>query len=157
MYGIDTYERQAMINDSTHDDTAGSGTAERTPRDRKIRIGLVDDRGAELRRLSAFLAADPRFEVVFALESALVACVRTSLSRPDVVVMNANLAGYSALDASRLLKQMYEPPRVVLLGRGTERPAGRQDTGLPDATLAYPRLNEELIDAVLAVAALKRG
>lgn len=126
-----------------------------TGRTRPLRLGLVDERAAELQRLQAFFAADPRFEIVFALESALVACVRTSLRRPDIVLMNANLAGYSAMDASRLMKQMYEPPRVVLLGRSAERHCCRSDPNLPDAVVPDPRLDEQLVELMLDVTASK--
>lgn len=80
-----------------------------------IRILLVDDSLEFLQAASQFLASDPQIEVIGQFMEAGEALENVHGLNPDLVLMDLAMPDLNGLEATRLLKQQDEPPRVIIL------------------------------------------
>jgi DNA-binding NarL/FixJ family response regulator len=105
-----------------------------------VRVFLVEDRRGALRPLADFLGRQPGIVIAGTYESGLLACVRALFDHPHVILVAADLVGFTALDTVRLLKQMSPAAKILLLGRTeasirwlrkAERPDGMVERASP--------------------------
>jgi DNA-binding NarL/FixJ family response regulator len=119
----------------------------------KVRVMIVDDHAAYREGLADLLRASD-IEVVGAVPSTEIAVETLAEAAPDVVILDLNLPGISAPEATKRVRDATLRSRVLLLS------VAAQDTDLSDAILAgasgylpKDRPVEEIIDWIHAVAA----
>jgi DNA-binding NarL/FixJ family response regulator len=80
-----------------------------------IRILLVDDSFEFIEALVRFLSADAAVEVVGYRLSGSEVIEQLNELKPDLVLMDLAMPGINGLEATRLVKQQPDAPRVILL------------------------------------------
>jgi len=76
---------------------------------------LVDDNDDSLVAVSAWLTADPRFQVAGTAKSGSEALEQIERLAPDLVVMDVTMSGMDGFDATRRIKARPDSPPVVLM------------------------------------------
>jgi CheY-like chemotaxis protein len=79
------------------------------------RVLVADDNVGYGTVLSHYVASLPDVELVGLASNGNDAVTLTRLLGPDVVVMDLFMPGMDGFEATRLLKELAEPPRVVAL------------------------------------------
>jgi CheY-like chemotaxis protein len=79
----------------------------------RVRLLLVDDNEEFLRAESAWIGAQPGYEIVATARSGEAALELTDRLRPDVVLMDLAMPGIGGFEAIRELKQHAAPPAVI--------------------------------------------
>ena len=82
---------------------------------RPMRILLVDDNAEFLDAATRFLAVQPRIEIVGKIFSGREAVNQTPTLKPDFVLMDLMMPEMDGLEATRLLKQLPDPPAVIVV------------------------------------------
>lgn len=82
---------------------------------RPIRILLVDDNAEFLNAATRFLADNPRIEIVGKIFSGREAVNQTPTLKPDLVLMDLMMPEMDGLEATRLIKQLPDPPAVIVV------------------------------------------
>ena len=82
---------------------------------RPMRILLVDDNAEFLDAATRFLADKPRIEIVGKIFSGREAVNETPTLKPDLVLMDLMMPEMDGLEATRLLKQLPDPPAVIVV------------------------------------------
>jgi DNA-binding NarL/FixJ family response regulator len=126
----------------------------------KIRILVVDDHAVVRRGLLAFLESEPDFEVVGAADGGtqaldLLAEADSAGARPDVVVMDLEMAPVDGIEATRQIRARYHEVEVVALtsfGEG-ERVHGALEAGAS----GYLLKDAEVDDVAAAIRAAHNG
>jgi two-component system NtrC family sensor kinase len=80
-----------------------------------IRILLVDDSADFLESATRFLSSKAGIVVVGQAASGADVLAAVQTLRPDVVLMDVAMAGVSGLEATRQIKALADPPRVLLV------------------------------------------
>ena len=80
-----------------------------------IRILLVDDNAEFLNAATRFLADQPGIEIVGKIFSGRDAVNQTPTLKPDFVLMDLVMPEMDGLEATRLLKQLPDPPAVIVV------------------------------------------
>lgn len=80
-----------------------------------IRVLLVDDSMAFLAAATKFLNSLAGVEVVERATSAAEALARAAELRPDLVLMDVVMPGMNGFEATRLIKQDFDAPKVIIL------------------------------------------
>jgi DNA-binding NarL/FixJ family response regulator len=93
-----------------------------------IRVLIVDDHPALRTGVWSMLRVEPGFQPAGAVSGADDALEHTAAVRPDVVLVDYRLPGDSGLLLCHRLRQMQEPPRVLVY------------SAYPEAELAVPAL-----------------
>jgi DNA-binding NarL/FixJ family response regulator len=88
---------------------------------RPIRILLVDDNTEFLDAATRFLVDRPRIEIVGKAFSGREAVKQTPSLKPDVVLMDLTMPEMNGLEATRLLKQLPDPPTVIVVSLHDDR------------------------------------
>jgi two-component system invasion response regulator UvrY len=120
----------------------------------KTRVMLVDDHAVVRVGFRMLLSVSPQIEVVAEADSGEVAYQQYPDVRPDVVIMDLSMPGMGGIEAVRRLLARDKNARVLVL-------SAHEDTAHPKRVLKAGAIGylskrsapEELIDAVLAVAA----
>jgi DNA-binding NarL/FixJ family response regulator len=86
-----------------------------------IRIVLADDHRIIRDGLAALLAAEHDFAVVGEAEDGLAVIELVAELSPHVVVMDISMPGLNGVDATRRLRALEPPPRVVILSMHSDR------------------------------------
>jgi DNA-binding NarL/FixJ family response regulator len=124
---------------------------------RPIRLLVVDDHPAVRRGLVQLLEDQPDFDVVAVSPTASSAVARAGTERIDVAVVDYHLGGRNGLWASRKLKSLPRPPRVVIYSAyANDHLAASCIIADADAVLNKGGLGAELCDAIRAVARGRR-
>jgi DNA-binding NarL/FixJ family response regulator len=82
---------------------------------RPIRILLVDDSADFLESATRFLASKPGLAVVGQAISGADALAAVRSLRPDVVLMDVAMEGMNGLEATRQIKALDSPPKILLV------------------------------------------
>ena len=80
-----------------------------------IRIAIVDDHQLVREGVRAMLADDPDFQIVGERDSAEDIADFVSETRPDIVLLDARLPGFSGPEACRILGITHPDVRVIIL------------------------------------------
>lgn len=105
---------------------------------RPIRLLLVEDRRGGLEALADYLRGQAGMKVDAASDSGLLASVRAIFDTPDVVLVSADLVGFTAWDTVRLIKQLSPAVSVLVIGRGIQPRWWLRHTECPDAIVDEP-------------------
>jgi DNA-binding NarL/FixJ family response regulator len=80
-----------------------------------LRLLLVDDSWPFLGSAEHFLSTEPNLSIVGCASSGAEALDQVSLLRPDLILMDLAMPVMNGLAATRLIKALPDPPRVVIL------------------------------------------
>jgi DNA-binding NarL/FixJ family response regulator len=118
-----------------------------------IRCLVVDDHPAVRMGLQRLLEDQPDFAVLEAVASAEAAVSFAEATPIDVAVVDYQLGGRNGLWASRKLKRLREPPRVVIYSAYSDSVlAAACVVAEADGLLSKARVGSELCDAIRRVA-----
>jgi hypothetical protein len=98
-----------------------------------VRLLLVEDRLGGLERLAEHLRGQAGMRIDAISDSGLLAGVRAIFDTPDVVLVSADLVGFSAWDTVRLVKQLTPAVSVLVIGRVSGPWEGLRPSECPDA------------------------
>jgi len=80
-----------------------------------IRVSIVDDESGLRRSISAFINGAPGFRCVSTYSTAREALRGLPLDRPDVVLMDINMAGMDGIECVGRLKALHPQMQIVML------------------------------------------
>ena len=125
-----------------------------------IRVLVVDDHEVVRRGLLAFLGSEPDIDVVGeagggaeALE--LLASMESRGSRPDVIVMDLQMAPMDGIEATRRIRALYSDMEVVALSSFAEEE--RVHAALDAGASGYVLKDSDADDVAAAIRAAHRG
>ena len=81
----------------------------------QIKVLLVDDNQTFLQVLKEYFLRSPAFPVVGVAESGDSAIRQVQELQPDLVFMDIAMHGINGLQATREIKRLSNPPRVIML------------------------------------------
>lgn len=125
------------------------------PRDR-VRVVVADDDWMFARLLQGRLAEQPDLEVIGIAGNGSEAFALAQELAPDVVLMDVKMPVLDGVEATRLIRELPDPPIVVLVtGEDEEADLGAYEAG----AAAYLRKSLDLaslIDVIVAFSQLAR-
>jgi DNA-binding NarL/FixJ family response regulator len=80
-----------------------------------IRTLLVDDSREFLRAASQFLSVDLNIEIVGKCQSTKEALEQIEYLHPDLILMDLAMPDINGLEATQVIKELLDPPRVIIL------------------------------------------
>ncbi|MFD5876758.1 response regulator [Streptomyces sp. NPDC060322] len=89
--------------------------------DKVIKVLLVDDHQVVRRGLRTFLEVQDDIEVVGEAADGAEGVARAEELRPDVVLMDIKMPGTDGIEALRLLRELENPARVLIVTSFTEQ------------------------------------
>jgi len=123
-----------------------------------VRILLVDDSPDFLKLAARFLAMDPQVEIIARARSGRDALREVAQLKPDLVLMDLTMPEMNGLEATRQIKKLARPPRVIILTlhdspdyRAAARAAGADDF------VAKANLSTDLIPAIQRLSQVRRS
>jgi DNA-binding NarL/FixJ family response regulator len=132
--------------------THSMGTGTGVPPAGRTRVLIADDDRFFAEMLRAALAAHDEFDVVGIFENGAEAVEGAQSLKPALVLMDVAMPMLDGIEATRLLRELDDPPLVVLItGEASEADDRRAYAA---GASAYLRKSEELpsvIDVVVAV------
>ena len=128
--------------------------------DDRIRIVIVDDHDVVRRGLLSVLSGEPDLEVVGAAEGGmqaldLIAQLDARAQRPDVVVMDLEMAPVDGIETTRQIRSRYDDVEVVALTSFGEEERVR--AALEAGASGYLLKDADVDDVAAAVRAAHRG
>jgi DNA-binding NarL/FixJ family response regulator len=128
--------------------------------DETIRVLVVDDHEVVRRGLLAFLDGEPDIEVVGAAGGGaqaldLLASMESEGRRPDVIVMDLQMAPIDGIESTRRVRALYDDVEVVALTSFAEEE--RVHAALEAGALGYVLKDSDADDVAAAVRAAHRG
>ena len=128
--------------------------------DDRIRIVVVDDHDVVRRGLLSVLSGEPDLEVVGAVEGGmqaldLIAQLDARAQRPDVVVMDLEMAPVDGIETTRQIRSRYDDVEVVALTSFGEEERVR--AALEAGASGYLLKDADVDDVAAAVRAAHRG
>jgi CheY-like chemotaxis protein len=82
---------------------------------RFVRTVIVSDSPDFIRAASGWIESAPGFIFVATADSGLAAVIVVNVLRPDLVLMDAEMAAMDGDEATRRIKAFHEPPTIVLI------------------------------------------
>jgi DNA-binding NarL/FixJ family response regulator len=80
-----------------------------------IKVLLVDDSEEFLLTMVNFFVDNPEFPIVGWAESGASAIRKVQELQPELVFMDISMPGINGLEATRQIKRLSHPPRVIML------------------------------------------
>ncbi len=120
-----------------------------------IRVLLADDHAVLRAGLRFLLSAQPDIEVCGEASTGEEAVALVRDLRPDVVVMDLRMAGLDGIAATAAIRQLPEPPRVLVLSMYDD-PAF-MDQALAAGASGYALKRDADTDLLAAIRAVARG
>jgi DNA-binding NarL/FixJ family response regulator len=129
-------------------------------RDEAIAVLVVDDHEVVRRGLRAFLDSEPDIDVVGEAEGSaqaldLLASMESEGSRPDVIVMDLQMAPVDGIESTRQVRALYDDIEVVALTSFAEEE--RVHAALEAGASGYVLKDSDADDVATAVRAAHRG
>jgi DNA-binding NarL/FixJ family response regulator len=129
-------------------------------RDETIGVLVVDDHEVVRRGLLAFLGSEPDIDVVGEAEGGadaldLLASMESEGRRPDVIVMDLQMAPIDGIEATRQVRALYHNIEVVALTSFAEEE--RVHAALEAGASGYVLKDSDADDVAAAVRAAHRG
>jgi DNA-binding NarL/FixJ family response regulator len=129
-------------------------------RDKPIGVLVVDDHEVVRRGLLAFLGSEPDIDVVGEAEGGaealdLLASMELEGRRPDVIVMDLQMAPIDGIEATRQVRALYQDMEVVALTSFAEEE--RVHAALQAGASGYVLKDSDADDVAAAVRAAHRG
>jgi DNA-binding NarL/FixJ family response regulator len=129
-------------------------------RDETIGVLVVDDHEVVRRGLLAFLDSEPDIEVVGEAEGGaqaleLLASIESQGRRPDVIVMDLQMAPIDGIESTRRVRALYNDIEVVALTSFAEEE--RVHAALEAGASGYVLKDSDAEDVAAAVRAAHRG
>ena len=137
------------MNGSTSTSTPGQGGAH------PIRVLVVDDHAVVRRGLTDLLSGAADIEVVGEAADGGQALVTARAVRPDVVLMDLQMAGVDGVDATRLLQAEELAPQVLVLTSFSDRE--RIVAALDAGAVGYLLKDADPDEVISGVRAVGRG
>ena len=81
----------------------------------QIKVLLVEDSQELLKALKEYFLRSHGFPVVGSAESGVSAIQKVRELKPDLVFMDISMPGMNGLEATREIKRLSNPPRVIML------------------------------------------
>jgi DNA-binding NarL/FixJ family response regulator len=131
------------------------GPASEVPPANRTRILIADDDRFFAELLRSALAAHDDFEVVAIVENGAEAVSGSESLKPTLVLMDVTMPVLDGIAATRKLRELKDPPTVVLITGEESEANGRR--AYEAGAAAYLRKSQELvavIDVVIAVSQL---
>jgi DNA-binding NarL/FixJ family response regulator len=119
--------------------------------DRPIRLLLVEDRRGSMDSLADYLRRQRGLQIDATSDSGLLAGVRAIFDKPDVLLVSADLVGFTAWDTARLVKQLTPGVAVVVLGCSAQPRGPLRHSECPDAIVEDPQDYGSIASLVRAV------
>jgi DNA-binding NarL/FixJ family response regulator len=120
-----------------------------------IRVLLVDDHAVVRRGLTDLLSGAPGIEVAGEASDGAEALSKARAVRPDVVLMDLQMAGVDGVEATRLLQAEEDPPQVLVLTSFSDRE--RIVAALDAGAVGYLLKDAEPDEVIAGVRAVGRG
>ena len=132
---------------------ARRGVSPQGGRDAPLRVMLVDDHAGLRAGLKALLAAVDDVGVVGEASNGVEAVAAAERLTPDVVVMDLDMPGGDGATATRALRALPRPPKVLILSMHTEeeRLVPLLEEGV-SGYLAKDAADRDLVEALRVVA-----
>jgi DNA-binding NarL/FixJ family response regulator len=129
-------------------------------RDETIAVLVVDDHEIVRRGLRAFLDSEPDFEVLGEAEGGdqaldLLASMESDGRRPDVIIMDLQMAPIDGIESTRQVRALYDDIEVVALTSFAEEE--RVHAALEAGASGYVLKDSDADDVATAVRAAHRG
>ena len=129
-------------------------------RDESIRVLVVDDHEVVRRGLLAFLEIEPDIDVVGEARGGaealdLLASMESEGRRPDVIVMDLQMAPIDGIESTRQIRALYNDIEVVALTSFAEEE--RVHAALQAGASGYVLKDSDADDVVAAIRAAHRG
>jgi DNA-binding NarL/FixJ family response regulator len=120
-----------------------------------VRVLLVDDSPTFLQSAAQFLSGHNGIAVSGQARSGQEAVAQVQRLQPDLVLMDVAMPGLSGLEATRLIKRLPEPPRVIIvtMADDPEYRVVAAEAGA-DGFVPKPRCRTELLPLIQALFAL---
>lgn len=124
-----------------------------------MRILIVDDHDVMRGGLRSLLETRPNWQVIGEAATGMEAIEQTKALRPDVVVLDISMPGFSGLDAIPAIRQETPRPEVLILSRYEEREmrAKALEAGARDYIPKSQGLARELLAAIDGIARERAG
>ena len=130
------------------------GTARAAPPAGRTRVLIADDDRFFAEMLRAALAAHDEFDVVGVVDNGAEAVDKARSLKPALVLMDVAMPTLDGIEATRRLRELAEPPMVVLItGEASEADDKRAYAA---GAAAYLRKSQELLSVIDVVVALSR-
>ena len=81
----------------------------------QIKVLLVEDSQELLKALKEYFPRNHGFPVVGSAESGVSAIQKVQELKPDLVLMDISMPGMNGIEATREIKRLSNPPRVIML------------------------------------------
>jgi two-component system nitrate/nitrite response regulator NarL len=127
-----------------------------TPPDNRLRIVIADDDPLFAALLRARLAGRPELEVVGLARDGAEAVALAEQLLPDLLLMDVHMPGVDGIEATRLVRDLPDPPTVVLITGDDEDADARAYEAGAAAYLQKSVDIVSLIDVVVAVSRVAR-
>jgi DNA-binding NarL/FixJ family response regulator len=127
-----------------------------TPPDNRLRIVIADDDPLFAALLRARLAGRPELEVVGLARDGAEAVALAERLLPDLLLMDVHMPGVDGIEATRLVRDLPDPPTVVLITGDDEDADARAYEAGAAAYLQKSVDIVSLIDVVVAVSRVAR-
>jgi len=113
------------------------------------RVLVADDNARYGSTLSRFVASRPDMDVVGIARDGSEAVRMADALRPDVVVMDLNMPKVDGIEATRRVKALEGPPRVIVLtAHHTAENRRLADAAGADAFLSKHEIDRGLVDVI---------
>jgi two-component system, NarL family, response regulator DegU len=134
--------------------TPSMGLASEVPPAGRTRILIADDDRFFAEMLRSALSSHDEFDVVGVFENGADAVAGTESLKPALVLMDVAMPVLDGIEATRKLRELADPPTVVLITGEDSESNGKR--AYEAGAAAYLRKSQELVSVIDVVVAVSR-